>query len=75
MAGTEVPLVLEDGSRTLKLHIFLDKSVLEEFIDAGRSSVTRAHYAEGGDLAIAVFAENGGAVLKSLDVWQMKSIW
>ena len=73
VAGTEVPL--EDVSRPLKLHLFLDKSVLEVFIDEGRSAVTRVNYAPAGDLGIAVFAENGGAVLKSLDVWTMNSIW
>jgi len=73
VAGTEVPL--EAGSRTLKLHLFLDKSVLEVFIDEGRSAVTRVNYAPAEDLGIAVFAENGGAVLKSLDVWSMNSIW
>ena len=75
VAGTEVPLVLEGGSGTLKLHLFLDKSVLEAFIDEGRAAVTRVHYPGEADLAIAAFAENGDAVLKSLDVWQMKPIW
>jgi beta-fructofuranosidase len=73
VAGTEVPL--EAGSRTLKVHLFLDKSVLEVFIDEGRSAVTRVNYAPAEDLGIVAFAENGGAVLKSLDVWTMKSIW
>ena len=73
VAGTEVPL--EAGSRTLKLHLFLDKSVLEVFIDEGRSAVTRVNYAPAEDLGIVVFAENGGAVLKSLDVWSMNAIW
>ena len=75
VAGTEVPLTLGAGSQTLKLHLFLDKSVLEVFIDEGRSAVTRVNYAAEEDLGIFVFAEKGGAVLKSLDVWQMKSIW
>ena len=73
VAGTEVPL--EVGSRTLELHLFLDKSVLEVFLDEGRAAVTRVNYAPAEDLGIAVFAENGRAVLKSLDVWSMNSIW
>ena len=73
VAGTEVPL--EVGSRTLKLHLFLDKSVLEVFLDGGRTAVTRVNYAPAEDLGIAVFAENGAAVLKSLDVWSMNSVW
>ena len=73
VAGTEVPL--GDGSRTVRLHLFLDNSVLEVFIDKGRSTVTRVNYANEEDLGIFIFAENGGALLKSLDVWQMNSIW
>ena len=73
VAGTEVPL--GDSSRTVRLHLFLDNSVLEVFIDKGRSTVTRVNYANEEDLGIFIFAENGGALLKTLDVWQMNSIW
>ena len=73
VAGTKVPL--KDGARSHKVHLFLDKSVLEVFIDEGRSTVTRVNYARTEDLGIAVFAENGSASLKSLDVWSMNSIW
>ena len=75
VAGTEVPLSLGDGSPTLKLHLFLDQSVLEVFVDNGRAAVTQVNYAEEEDLGIFIFAENGSAVLQSLDVWQMNSIW
>ncbi len=75
VAGAEAPLPLGDGARTLQLHLFLDKSVLEVFVDNGRAAVTQVHYAEEEDLGIFIFAENGGAVLKSLDVWRMKSVW
>ena len=76
VAGTEVPLTVgKGGSPTLRLHLFLDRSVLEVFVDGGRSAVTRVNYADEEDLGIRVFAENGAALLKSLDVWQMKSIW
>ena len=74
VAGTAVPLMLSD-SKTLKLHVFIDKSVLELFINDGVSSVTRVEYPGEEDLAVSVFAENGAVTLKSLDAWEMNPIW
>jgi len=73
VAGTEVPLKL--NAKNLKLHLFIDKSVLEVFINDGAVSVTRVEYPGEKDLGVSVFAENGSVTLKSLDAWQMKSIW
>ena len=75
VTGTDVPVALDDNSETLKLHVFLDKSVMEVFINGGRSCVTRVNYPGGQDLGVSVFAENGSVLLKSLDVWQMKAVW
>jgi len=74
-AGTKVPLDLDEKSKTLKLHLFLDKSVMELFTDGGRVSVTRVNYPDEKDLGVAVFSEGGKVLLKSLDAWKMKSIW
>ncbi len=71
VAGTEVPIEQGEDRKTLKLHIFLDKSVMEVFINQGRMSVTRVNYPGQNDLGIAAFSENGAATLKSLDIWQM----
>ena len=75
VAGTEVPLASAPQSKTLKLHVFIDKSVLEVFINDGETSVTRVEYPGEKDLGVSVFAENGSATLKSLDAWKMKPIW
>lgn len=75
VAGTEVPLKLEGDSKSLRLHLFLDKSVLELFINDGAASVTRVEYPGEKDLAVSAFAEGGGVTLKSLDAWEMTSIW
>ena len=74
-AGTEVPLKLNDEQETLKLRVFLDRSVLEVFVNDGLAAVTRVEYPALEDLDVGVFAENGAATVKSLDVWKMKSIW
>ena len=59
----------------LKLHVFLDRSVIEVFVNDGQTAVTRVEYPGEEDLAVGVFAENGKVTVKLLDVWQMKSIW
>jgi beta-fructofuranosidase len=75
VAGTEVPIPLGEERKTIKLHVFLDKSVMEVFINDGLASVTRVNYPGEEDLGVAAFSENGCVTLKSLDVWQMKPIW
>jgi beta-fructofuranosidase len=75
VAGTVVPLKFRDTRKTLKLHVFLDRSVMEVFINDGQATATRVEYPVENDLGVGVFAENGKATLESLDVWQMKSIW
>ena len=74
VAGTEVPIERGKGLKTLKLHVFLDKSVMEVFVNDGRASVSRVNYPKEKDLAVAAFSDNGGVTLKSLDIWQMKPI-
>ena len=74
VAGTELPLKLGEG-KTLKLHVFIDKSVIEVFINDGATSVTRVEYPGDSDLGVSVFAEKGSVTLKALDAWDMKSIW
>ena len=73
VAGTDVPLTLLSGR--LKLHLFIDKSVIEVFINDGATSVTRVEYPGENDLGVSVFAENGNALLMSLDAWKIRSIW
>jgi sucrose-6-phosphate hydrolase SacC (GH32 family) len=75
VAGTDVPLDLAANSGRLKLQVFLDKSVLEVFINDGLTSVSQVEYAGQEDMGVSVFAEGGIANLKSLEAWEIKSIW
>jgi len=75
VAGTEVPIKLAKETRSLKLHVFLDRSVMEVFINGGRQAVTRVEYPGEDHLGVGVFAEGGKATVKSLDAWQMKNIY
>jgi beta-fructofuranosidase len=75
VAGTPVPLTLDDKQRTLTLHVFLDKSVMEVFVNGGRECVTRVIYPGQDALGIEVFADGGAATARSVEVWQLGSVW
>jgi len=62
-------------SEKLTLHVYLDKSVLEVFINEGRYCVSKAIKARPGNMDVRVFAEGGQVSLQSLEGWHIKSIW
>ena len=76
LAGADfhVPFSLLPHEQTLTLHMFLDKCVLEVYVN-GRACFTRALYSPSEDLGMAAFAEGGDAVLERLDVWRMRPVW
>jgi len=55
------------------LHIFLDRSIVEVYVNG--AAQTARTFPEAGSLGIEVFSEGGKAELKTLDVWEMKSMW
>ncbi len=74
VAGVKVPLELDGHDKTLRLRVFVDRSVVEVFAN-GRECVTRVVYPEPQDLGVEVFAEDGGVVVKSVEVWEVVPIW
>jgi beta-fructofuranosidase len=59
----------------LRLHIFLDRSVVEVFAN-GRACVTSRIYPSRDDsLGVELFVQRGRARLTALDIWEMGSIW
>ena len=69
------PVELAVGE-SLELHIFLDNSVLEVFCNGGRTCLaTRIYPQQPDSLGIGVFARSGAALLKSIDIWALGSIW
>ncbi len=75
VAGTAVPFKLGGDEKTLTLHIFLDKSVMEVFVNGGRECVTKVIYTPEQDLGLELFATGGLAMVRSVDVWHIKPIW
>lgn len=66
-------LALAEGER-LKLHIFVDRSIVEVFAN-GRCCLTSRLYPGPDSQAIRLLANGGPVSLSSLDAWQMKPIW
>lgn len=69
----EVPFDLSEVE-SLKLHIFLDRSVMEIFVNGRTTIASRIYPSRADSLGIGVTAEDG-AQIKTLDVWEMASIW
>jgi beta-fructofuranosidase len=68
------PLRLGDGEG-LSLTVYVDRSVVEAFAN-GRACHTYRTYPEGSDrLRVGLFARGGAAEARSVDVWEMKSIY
>ena len=68
------PFVLMENEKTLRLHLFLDKGVLEVYAN-DRACFSRPIKPPVDDLAVALFAEGGTAQVLALDAWTMGSIW
>jgi beta-fructofuranosidase len=74
-AGVEVPYRLAPGQQSITFQVFLDKSVIEVFVDDGAKVATNFIDCEPQDIGVAVYAHGGAARLNSLDAWTMKPIW
>ena len=61
--------------KTVELHAFVDKSIVELFGQGGRGAITARVYptTTPREMQIGVYSDKGTARLKSIDVWQMES--
>lgn len=66
---------MERGGETLKLRVFIDRSVVEVFANGKQYLAMRVYPGRKDSVGVALRAQGQKAVLKSLDAWQMKSIW
>jgi beta-fructofuranosidase len=74
VAGTKVPLPLEKDEK-LKLHVFLDKSVLEVYAQDGRVCVTRVLDADPKEVLATCSARDARTARLNLHVWRMATAW
>jgi beta-fructofuranosidase len=59
---------------TLKLQVFLDASVIEIFANDRACLTSRIYPSRPDSLGMGVFARGAKALLKALDVWEMRPI-
>ena len=63
----------EADGQQVTMRIFVDHSILETY--CGGQALTNRMFPEPDALGIDLFAEGGDAILQSLDIWEMKSMW
>lgn len=68
------PLTLAAGE-PLRLHLYLDRSVLEVFANDRVSITSRIYPTHPESCTAALVAESGATRLTALDAWGMRSIW
>jgi beta-fructofuranosidase len=71
----ELAPVVIGKNEPLKLRIFIDKSVVEVFVNGRQYLCERVYPGLEASKGISFLARGSGAVVKSFDAWQMKSIW
>ena len=76
MAPEAVPTVHEgnDGwlpGERIKLHLFIDASIIELFIDDVLALTGRIYPTRTDSLGVATFAVGGNAEIEAIDIWQL----
>jgi beta-fructofuranosidase len=73
-APETAPLSLKEDE-PLKLRVFIDKSVVEVFVNEKRYVALRVYPSREDSVGVSLRSQGKEAVLKSLDAWQMKTIY
>jgi beta-fructofuranosidase len=75
LRAPETAPVLLSPNEPLKLHVFIDKSVVEVFVNGKQCLAVRVYPGKENSIGVSLSAQGQDAELKSLDAWQMKSIY
>ena len=73
--GTETGFYVLDDDKILKLRIFIDNSSVEVFAEGKEYLAMRIYPSLEESTGVSIRVQGKDAVLRSLDAWQMKSIW
>jgi beta-fructofuranosidase len=68
------PFFLNPGE-AVKLRIFIDKSVVEVFVNGKQCVAMRVYPGRDDSMGVSIRSQGQDAQLKALDAWQMKSIY
>lgn len=67
--------VMERGDGPLRLRVFLDRSVVEVFVNEKLYLAMRVYPERDDSLGVSLRAQGREAVLKRFDAWRLKPIW
>jgi len=73
-APETAPVFLDENER-LELRVFIDKSVVEVFINGRQCVAVRVYPDRDDSLGVSFRSQGTASQIHSLDAWQMKSIW
>ena len=73
-APETAPVFLEDDE-PLQLRVFVDRSVVEVFVNGKQCVAVRVYPERDDSLGVSLRAQGRPALLKQLDAWQMSNIW
>jgi len=59
----------------LRLHVFIDKSIVEVFVNGRQCVALRVYPGREDSLGVSLRSQGRDACLRVLDVWQMRSIY
>jgi len=67
--------VIHSSSNTIKMHIYLDRSILSVFGNDGETWQDMPFKAEAANIGAEVYSVGGSVTLKNLDIWKLNSAW
>ncbi|PKQ45391.1 glycoside hydrolase family 32 protein [Confluentibacter flavum] len=73
--ATKMYAPLTVNNNILKLHIFVDKSSIEVFLDDGEIVLSASTYPSESQTGIEVFSNGGKTEFISINAWELSSIW
>ena len=74
LAAEKAPYTRMANGR-VQLHLFLDRSVVELFINGRDAVISRIYPTRADSQAIWLFATGGEMTVRRLDIWQLASVW
>jgi fructan beta-fructosidase len=74
-AGRQAGPLLPAGGKRVKLHIFVDRSSVEVFVNDGATVISDAIFPSRDSQDIELYSKNGEAQIVRLEVWTLHSAW
>jgi len=68
------PLPLATG-RALTLHVFVDRSIIEVFVNDRLCLTSRVYPTRADSVGVALLADDGEALVEQWDTWEMQASW